>query len=880
MSLVFYLLVPLLFDWKVLKSEHFTTIYTDPVAWQARQILQYAEIHKPYIDELTGNKEAHLPFVVEDIGMYANGYADPFMNHIHIYPYTPHAIQSIEGTENWLRTVTVHEYTHATHLTLARGCTHGFQSVFGSIFSPNMYSPGWIIEGMAVFSESYISPYEGRLNEGFYDTYIHALNSNDVFPNIVDITNNPLSFPYDTYYLYGGVFFNFLAEKYGVERFARFTKRNATFLWAPIGVFFPCIGIDAAARYAYGRSFPALYREWHAAELLMQHPDYNGARRITFSGWYISSLTANDSMLYYVRSRSVKVDAFVSTTRYEIVQYDPATDQQQTLKTLPSSVNTSMQIHNNNLYYTTTELQTGMANSSFNRRGYVNTLTRIDLRSHHCEKVLTERIRSFCVISDDSIIISTDKEETYGSTLWTVTPDGQWYTCSCSLLVEEFLCTPDLIMVIAKPEFSNTDIYTLDIKTGSLSPIASSPWSEAFLQHGSNGRIGFTSNIDGNHALYEIDMSTGMIFQIPVQGYARDGITFDRHSNARYFIGLTADGFDLFSAHLEPQSFDSSWNILPVCSPVVLPEISKKPGSYCDIISTLVPRVRVPLVIPADNNFRTWLYGALFIGQDAVQENTYYAYLAYNSDADDPYIRAQWQSNVLSPLSTNVFFSNDELNYTAVLPLYTRLHYGLHNASIFLSGRTFENFTRKEISPGIAWQLHYPYTTLHVAISFPYERIAWQSSLNRSSQFLSVTGQRTFTTSRLRCKMTIFSDRNNPDSLQIQIRGTDAFQALQGYVLRAEYSHKIFALHWGLWNPNVYFEDVFATVFCDYGRSSRENHAYSIGIEIRPEIKAGFGYLQFSPRIGCAYTDENRITWFFRLVSHIDAPYLTFCESF
>jgi hypothetical protein len=868
--------MPLLFDWHVLKSEHFTVIYTSPVAWQARQTLQYAEVHKNHIDELLGNDSPPIPFVVEDVGMYANGIADPFMRHIHIYPHTPGPTYSLECTENWIRTVTVHEYTHGAHLTCAHGVAGVFQNIFGSLFSPNMYSPGWLIEGMGVYAESQISPYEGRLNEGFYDHYIQTLYAKNAFPTLVDITNQPLRFPRDTYYLYGGEFFDHLAQHYGNKRFARFVNAYSTYFWAPLGVIFPFMGIDAASRHVYGHSFPRLYAEWRNAEFEREKSMPDNACRKTFDGWYIHSLTSDDRSIYYLRSHSSKVDAFSIVARYEILQYDPAASTQKVVRTLPSSSNTPLRVHDNKLYYTCREIVDHKANRTFNGSGYTHTLNTINLATHTHTIILKDRIRAFCVISQDSILVSIDRKDTYGSSICLVTPATTQCICSTTLLIEDILLTDTDYVVIGKPEFSNSDIYIFNIDSVSFSLILSSPWTEAYLQYVKGSKVGFTSNHDGVHALYELDMETFDVIKLSDNRYARCGTVLEHYPDTIFFVGLTADGFDIFSAPVQREDCDFSWTPTHIPTVNALPDIETTPGTYLDILSTLVPKVRVPIALPSNRDLRTWLYGGLIIGQDAVRENTYYVFGAYDSRNDGPYIRLQWQCRMAAPLITDIYFSNDEFRYNATLPVYTRLHYGLNRATVFLSGYSFDNFARKELAPGIAWQLKYPHTILRFALVLPYERIAWRSSVNRYGQYAYVSGEHLFKHSRLICALNAFSDPDNPDSLQISPRGCDPLHAIQGMVIRIEYAHKLLPVRWGLWNPNIYIEDLFAAVFFDYGRANEGNEAFSIGIEIRPEIKAGFGYLQFSPRVGCAYTDDREISWYLQLISYTDAPYLAF----
>lgn len=874
----FSFLIPLLFDWQVLKSENFTVIYREDVAWQAHQVLQQAEIHKPYVDRIVGNGGARLRLVVEDIGMYANGFADPFMNHIHIYPYTPSASYSIEATENWLRTVTVHEYTHGVHLTLARGSAGILQRLFGSVFNPNMYSPGWLIEGLAVYTESCISPHEGRLNEGFYASYLRTLKQKDDFPSLVAITNQPLQFPRDTYYLYGGAFFDFLARRHGAERFAQFTGRYGSYPWAPLAVFFPCIGIDAAARHTYGRSFKPLYDEWRNAELLHNTTWYDSAMKVTDDGWYIYGLSGYKGTLYYVRSRSSKIDAFDVITYYEIVACDALSNRQTVLKRLPSSTVTPLRILNERLYYTTREVRQGMANTSYNGFGFVHTLHRIDLATHKTEILLTEKIRAFCVIADDTILYSMDQVDAYGSTLWVLTSTGSCYACSSDLLIEELLYAHGYIVAIGKSEFANTDIYTFDLHSKSFTRRVASPWTEAFLQPGEHERIGFTSNAMGTHALYELDLSTGAVFQIAINGYARNGIRLERFPETRYFVGLTRHGFDIFKtpAHFEPS--DSIWVLPSGSSSSSLSEIPMQQGSYADVISTLLPKVRVPLFIPADATFKTWYLGGLFVGQDAVQEHTYYAFLAYDNTTHDPYLRLQWRCRSFSPLNADLSYENEYAQYGVSMPVYSRLRYGLNSVALFVSGRSFDTYDRVEISPGIAWVLRYPLTTIRCALAFPYERMAWGSSIDRHAQYAHIAGQQVLAKGSLECTFTAFSDPDGPDNDQIELRSMDPLLAQKGFKIQIEYSHLLFPLRWGLWNPNIFCEDIFAAVFFDYGRAHDGNDAFAFGIEVRPELKLGFGYIQLTPCAGCARTSNGEFAWYMRFISNTAAPYLRFID--
>jgi hypothetical protein len=82
-------------------------------------------------------------------------------------------------------------------------------------------------------------------------------------------------------------------------------------------------------------------------------------------------------------------------------------------------------------------------------------------------------------------------------------------------------------------------------------------------------------------------------------------------------------------------------------------------------------------------------------------------------------------------------------------------------------------------------------------------------------------------------------------------------------VLSTEYVHRLCQLRKGLWNPNVYVEDLYWVIFADYAWTEEGITHYSVGCELRLEAKAGFGFLQLVPKLGIALTESEKIQVFF-----------------
>jgi hypothetical protein len=110
-----------------------------------------------------------------------------------------------------------------------------------------------------------------------------------------------------------------------------------------------------------------------------------------------------------------------------------------------------------------------------------------------------------------------------------------------------------------------------------------------------------------------------------------------------------------------------------------------------------------------------------------------------------------------------------------------------------------------------------------------------------------------------------YVDRHDLEVPDFSIRGYDVIKSQRAIVMSTEYGHRLCRLRRGLWNPNVYFEDLYWTVFADYAWTEEGTTYYSVGAELRLEAKTGFGFLQLVPRVGIALTNSRKIQIFLRI---------------
>ena len=112
-------------------------------------------------------------------------------------------------------------------------------------------------------------------------------------------------------------------------------------------------------------------------------------------------------------------------------------------------------------------------------------------------------------------------------------------------------------------------------------------------------------------------------------------------------------------------------------------------------------------------------------------------------------------------------------------------------------------------------------------------------------------------------------DPHNPEIPSCTIRGYDSITSPKALRLSAEYGHRLCKLRRGLWNPNIYFEDVYGVIFADYLWTQGGTTYYSAGCELRLEVKTGFGFVQLVPRLGIAVTKSSTIQAYFAIFPNL-----------
>ena len=203
--------------WRTFDTEHFSIHFSEHLRARALVVADTAESVYPRVTGLLRWKPAlRTHIVVLDSADFANGLASPVpFNFVQIVLTPPDEGELLQNRP-WLELVLTHELTHIAHLDKARDDPLALRRIFGRFLFlfPNLLEPGWVTEGLAVYSESDPSRGYGRLGQSHFEGEMRAEAARGL-RSLREVNAEGRGFPLNRDYLYGSYFFAFLVERYG-----------------------------------------------------------------------------------------------------------------------------------------------------------------------------------------------------------------------------------------------------------------------------------------------------------------------------------------------------------------------------------------------------------------------------------------------------------------------------------------------------------------------------------------------------------------------------------------------------------------------------------------------------------------------------------------
>ena len=826
-------------DWQTLKTDHFTIYYKWGYQNKAWETLRSLEYNRNFIEKLTGNEVLSTPVVLEDIGELSNAYSDPVFKNIHLFTYAA-GTGSLEYYRDWMNYLSVHEYTHILHLKKAGGFPGAVAEFFGKGLSPNLISPSWLVEGLAVYSESRASKFAGRLNYGLYKAYVEAAAYDNKLPSIMKAASNSMEFPYgEGIYYYGGVFIDHLSKKYGEDKITSFINNY--------GSSIPLLEIDKASRKSFGKTLPQLWQEWEvelAKDAKTDISDGQGTN-ITNAGGIIASPVIYNGRLYYQKNYPVKTGAFNTYRVYQIIERDLTTGKERIINSPSSAFSTPLKIRSGKLYFGCFEMRSGYKNNYLNSYGYCTVIKEIDITKGDLRNVLEGDIRDFEVLSDGTIIYSKDRKGVFGSDIYIYDNSGSRSgkpAFSSDLLIDKLVSDGNMIFAAAKTDRANYNVFKLDIKNGNLSQIIGSPYFESYPSvYGK--RLYFAANFDNQNALFCYDTGNKKVYKIDAGSWSASP-AYDEDSKTLYYVGINSSGYDIYSkkaAFVEYTSTDQSatdkWS---------LPDIAGTEGEHTLLnnLSGITPSVYYPQLL---NSYNKNLLGVGFSGKDPIEAFYYSSAMYYDSSIKKLYGSLMIDSRFLAPVATSLFYNNFDENSLGMdldYPFFIRLSAGLSYLSAGLTAQLSKNdFTRKIFTPHFSSSLRFLGTwgDLSNTLFLPFESRSAGSTIDRTGLYSNTILSNNLSDSRISVNIVNIYDPSNPDTVFPVLRGyATALNDKIGNVLRFDYSKPLIKIREGSWSTSIFLDDLCGNVFIDTAKGDRGSLQASAGIELHQETRSLF----------------------------------------
>jgi len=627
---------------ETIETSHFLIHFHQGEMEMAEKLAAIAEdVHSKLSNFMEWSPKSKTQVLLLDIWDEANGMATPIpYNAIVILSSQPGPEEAIVYYDDWLKLVFVHEYTHILHLDQVRGYPRVLQSILGRLYFPNLFQPLWLIEGLSTFQESSLTG-GGRGKGSFFDMIIRSAFLEGKL-NSIDQGNGDLAlwpgghFPY----LYGVMFYMYLADRYGEEKISKLT-RETSYYFLPFSLNSPPLNI-------YGKDYNILWSEWVASlqdkynkqlKAIKEKPITN-PRKLTSRGYGIRGpvFSPDGKNILYTEMGPVEYPSL------RVIGKDGKGDRKLTDRN--DGIFSSWSRDGKSIVFSQSEAFRSF--SLFNDIYILedNKLRRIGkgMRLEHPDispdgsEIACIRIglgkTDLGVFRPDSRaftpILNGDDYTRFSSPRWS--PDGK------------------RIALSAFRPGGFREILIIDRATGEIFTVAGSNHLNIFPNWSLDGAfIVYSSDRTGVSNLYAYSIEDGRTFQITnlVGGAFESSVSPDGKEIA--FTGYSAEGFDIYLTEFAPQK---GWEVKPLTEPKNakskdLTPVESRPYSPMD---TVLPRFWVPIMDYSTQNGFSLM--ALTWGTDVLMRHSYTAAALYRAQVNKAGGYLNYQNDALLPSIT------------------------------------------------------------------------------------------------------------------------------------------------------------------------------------------------------------------------------------
>ena len=305
--------------WLSFTTDHFQFNYLEAHQVQADRAAVIAE--KAWLiitSDLKWEPKDKVQVVIVDDFDFSNGFASPLpYNQMRLFLSPPENMSGLGAYDDWMNLLITHELTHVVQLDMAMGAPSVIRKILGRniLTFPHAFTPGFMVEGLAVYKETDHLAGFGRGQSTSYEMLMREEVINGV-DDLSQITVPLRDWPFGKQYLYGYYYYEFLAERYSEQKITEYLNSYSRKL-------LPFFLQNRTARQTFGKSHEDLWPEFKSwlklkfapqIKQIEQQPLVAG-KALTTEGLQADPITANEKHYYYLhrngmdRRSIVRVDA-------------------------------------------------------------------------------------------------------------------------------------------------------------------------------------------------------------------------------------------------------------------------------------------------------------------------------------------------------------------------------------------------------------------------------------------------------------------------------------------------------------------------------------------------------------------------------------------
>ncbi len=823
-------------SWHLFESEHFSIYSPKHYKSLAIESLYYLETHRQKVLNVTQTpKPPHIYVVLQDMGMGLNGYSLTNTNKISLFSPAPAGESASMFSRNWLETVSIHEQFHNVHFFNSK-----FRTPFG-LFSTQALLPNTFVEGMAVYMESSLHNYQGRLNDGLYNAMLLTKAKQKTLPSLLQSSFRYTYFPLGQDYLYGSGFVDYLARTYSESTL---TTLINSFAKQPPSIrdYFGYNYLNKFSKKEYKKSINTVF-ENYKTELTTQSKNWIlPATQALTTNTNLSQSQLHKNKLYSIHKKTYKVSPFSIYTPYYLTEYDLETHTQTILYTFYlAPITDSLRIHNNSIYIALSNPKLGFNNIDSYSVGYDIDLYKFDLASKHAQKLLSGPILAYDILDNGDLIYAKQHLNSHGCDLINLTNNSQTLASFPFYITQLTHINQTVYMGVKHPQASQ-DIYALNLTTLTYTPLLNTQAKEnsIFLNE---PWLYYSANYDHNYQAYRYNLNSKSIEKLAGPSFMSNPITTQ---NILYYTGLESSSYGLYKTALSTTLYTPSLNAEINPNLYTQTEYTHFKSQIntanvgLSILKTLAPHTRLPF-FSYNKKFRL---GGFVVGGDKL------GYVNYSALFLDTYSQVNIATTYFSPLS----LTYQKVNQAGLLSLGYPFYFNA--ISPIKSVNLFAEYNFNELYPVVYSRFKYNDYELSLTSA-----IIVNSDVNYR---VGLNSTRYFKQSKLNFLLNTTKNMDHYTKLRGLLNTVYSDKTMTTATL--EYNHKLETFNASSWKYKLVSADLYGTAFIDYSsyNESSTNTKLVYGYEF--SLETGVNSRPFVSSLGASKSDNLNYYLSFMLI--------------